>query len=128
MNEIILENDLADLFSWLCSVTTTTLDLMLKQENWWDLIALYFFIYKKCKDQKTNQPWLTAWYIETWLNWSKARVKNTKDKLEELWLIEFIKTRNGERMWKTYTRLKYIIGNSYIHKQVLQQVDLPTHD
>lgn len=117
MNEIVLEKDMSNMFNWLCIITKKTLDVLFAQDNWSDLVALYFFIYKKCKEQSTNQPWITNSYIQKWLWWWEARLKKAKSILEDLEIIELIRDRNDKKqLWKIFIRLKYIVSENFITK------------
>lgn len=64
------------------------LDILLKEENPADLIALYCFYYYTAKWQKTNQPKATDKYCMSGLKWGHERFYKTKEKLSKLNLIE----------------------------------------
>jgi hypothetical protein len=72
------------------------LDILLKQPNCSDLIALYTFYYYTAKWQKTNQPKSTADYTAQGMGWSIKRVKRCKKRLIEIGLIESIVSKNME--------------------------------
>lgn len=65
-------------------------DLLLKQSNPAELMALYWFYYYTAKWQKTNQPQATNSYVASGLHWSCNRVSKVGKRLEELGLIKKI--------------------------------------
>jgi hypothetical protein len=64
------------------------IDLLLKQKNASDLIALYTFYYYTAKWQKTNIPKSTTSYTANGIGWGEQKVKKIKSKLIKLGLIE----------------------------------------
>ena len=69
-------------------VSKALLDILLKEENPADLIALYCFYYYTAKWQKTNQPRATTEYTASGLKWSTIKVRKVKKQLTDLKLIE----------------------------------------
>lgn len=86
------------------------LDLLLKQENPGDLIALYTFYYYVAKWQKTNQPKATTSYTASGLSWSEKRVIKNKNELIQLGLIKDIISRNrkSNQILGHYIRVMFI--------------------
>jgi hypothetical protein len=66
------------------------LDLLLKQENPGDLIALYIFYYYTAKWQHTHKVRATTAYTMKGLHWTVAKVRKNKEKLISLYLIQDI--------------------------------------
>ena len=64
------------------------LDLLLKEKNYANLLALYSFYYYTAKWQKTNQPKATLNYVMNRLNWGIEKITSVKKELKELGLIE----------------------------------------
>jgi hypothetical protein len=91
------------------------LDLLLKEENSADLIALYCFYYYTAKWQGTSQPRATSNFTMAGLNWGETRFIKAKRKLRELNLIEDIAARaEGGRVFAHYIKLKFLWSNSSI--------------
>ncbi|MFA5299691.1 MAG: hypothetical protein WC389_16020, partial [Lutibacter sp.] len=66
------------------------LDLLLKQENPGDLIALYIFYYYTAKWQHTHKVRATTAYTAKGLKWTAAKVRKNKEILLSLHLIKNI--------------------------------------
>ncbi|MHA1395984.1 MAG: hypothetical protein ACTSRZ_20975 [Promethearchaeota archaeon] len=97
-------------------ISKATLDILLKQENPGDLIALYTFYYYTAKWQKTNRPKSTTYYTAKGLNWSEDRVRKRKNILKQLKLIEDIETRGeGNRITGHYIHVKFIWDKQNFH-------------
>jgi hypothetical protein len=93
-------------------------NLMLKQENPGDLIAVYCHYYFTGRWQKTNQPWATDVYIRKGLKFSENRVRRARKKLEELGLIEIIEKRDKKgRIKGKYIKIKHIWSTRKINNQ-----------
>lgn len=73
------------------------LDLLLKEDNPAELIALYVFYYYTAKWQHTDQVRATNTYVIQGLHWGTEKIKLRKTKLVELGLIKNIikKDQNG---------------------------------
>lgn len=69
-------------------ISKPLMDLLLKQDKFADLFALYCFYYYTAKWQKTNRPRVVASYVQNGLNWTKPRFYSAKNKLKELGLIK----------------------------------------
>ena len=67
-----------------------TFDILLKQDQPSDLIALYHFYYYTAKWQQTNHAKATTPYVANGLKWSEPRVRKNKKVLIALGLIEDI--------------------------------------
>lgn len=66
------------------------LDILLKDEDYSNLVALYVFYYYTAKWQKTNQPHATLNYVAEGMSWGVDKVKRIKKKLKDLGLIDDI--------------------------------------
>lgn len=73
------------------------LDVLLKQEHYPELIALYCFYYYTAKWQKTNQPHATTAYVSQGIGWHENKVKKIKKILKELGLISNVVGRDKEK-------------------------------
>lgn len=69
-------------------------DLLLKQEKFAELIALYSFYYYTAKWQKTNTPKAVNSYVARGLQWGGDKVKKYKKQLIELGLLETVRKKN----------------------------------
>jgi len=91
------------------------LDLLLKNVNPGDLIALYTFCYYTAKWQRTNQPKASVSYIAKGLHWSTVKVMRIKKTLIELQLISNVKSRNEDKkITGHYVRVNFIWRSSSI--------------
>jgi hypothetical protein len=98
-------------------LSKAVMDLMLKQEKWPDLLALYTFYYYTAKWQGTNQPKATTSYAAKGVGWPVERVQATKTKLKELKLIEDIRHTGPDGKVKGwYILVKFIWGKEAIDK------------
>lgn len=93
------------------------LDILFKEKNGSDAIALYCFYYATAKWQRTNQPKATTEYTAEGLNWSLNKVRKVKDTLRNLHLIEDIRTCDDEKV------MGYFIKVNFIWKQETPTVD-----
>lgn len=84
-----------DIANDLVIINKTTLDRLCQLENAGDCIALYVFLYKTGKWQKTNTVKANNTYIQKCLKWSKGRVEKTKNILTEQKFIQRV-VRRGE--------------------------------
>jgi hypothetical protein len=85
-------------------------DLLLKQEHFSELIALYSFYYYTAKWQKTNTPRAVNTYVSQALNWSTDKISKYKRILISLGLIENIvrKNENNSQFVGNYIRVNFI--------------------
>ena len=101
------------------------LDLLLQQDNYSQLIALYTFYYYTAKWQQTNQPKATTSYTAKALRWHGRKVQAVKQQLMELKLIENITTRNEKnRITGHYVKVNFIWSRDTVNStpQVLPPV------
>lgn len=75
-------------------VSKPVMDVLLKQEKYSDLIALYLFYYYTAKWQRTDQARATTSYTAQGMNWTEERVRKAKKVLISLGLIEDITHRD----------------------------------
>jgi hypothetical protein len=93
------------------------LDLLLKQEHSTDLIGLYCFYYYTAKWQKTNQVRATTNYTAKGLGWSAQKVRNNKNTLLALELIENIRMQDEQgRVSGYYIKVKFLWGKEAVEK------------
>jgi len=71
------------------------MDILLKEQNFSELLALYSFYYYTAKWQDTTQPRATLSYVQKGMHWGKDKIQITKKRLHELGLIHNIITRNS---------------------------------
>jgi hypothetical protein len=71
-------------------------DILLKEDNPGELLALYAFYYYTAKWQRTNQPMAIGNYTATALKIGIKKVKELKHRLRELGLIESIVRRDSQ--------------------------------
>jgi hypothetical protein len=91
-----------------------TFDILLKQENPSDLIALYHFYYYTAKWQNTNRARATTSYTANGLKWSEPRVRKNKKVLLMLGFIEDHQSRNPDTKEITghYVKVNLIFGST----------------
>jgi hypothetical protein len=105
--------DVNEIF-WL---TFYTCDRIL--EIWWnywaDALTLYYKYIKQSRIQQTNQTKTLNIFLKNWLNWWDKRLKNAKEVLKKLWLIDDIIVR--DELWKIvghYVRVNYLINEQKV--------------
>ena len=94
------------------SITKTTIDILLKQDNFDQLITLYLFYCYVSAWQNTLQIHATTSYTAKGIGWSEQKVKRVKKRLIELELVKDVQTRNEKHITGHYIRVFYI-PNSY---------------
>lgn len=106
-------NELEEPMSFSMSLIT----LLLKQDNYEDLLALYSYYYYTAKWQKTNQAWATTSYVSKGLKWTETRVRKNKKILLSLGLLEEISGMKKEGgLWeKPYIKVNFIWGQSALY-------------
>ena len=96
------------------------LDILLKEEDASNLIALYCFYYYTAKWQKTNQPKATIQFVANGLKWGCTKVRMHKQTLKNLGLISDVSTRNEKNQ----------ITGHYVHVHFIwtkNKVDASVH-
>lgn len=92
-----------------------TIRLLLNQKNGSDLISLYTFYYYTAKWQKTNQPKATIPYVMKGLKWGRDKVRERKQQLISLGLIEEVRRKNNNSKYLGwYIKISYIFGKNTI--------------
>ena len=84
-------------------------------KNWPDAFALYIKYLKQSRIQETNQTRTLNAFLREWLwRWDK-RIKNARDILKKLWLIDDIVIRDqlGKVKWH-YVRVNYLINEDKV--------------
>jgi len=83
-------------------------------EEWWriwpDAVALYIKLLKQTRIQETNQTYSLNSFLKEWLWWWDDRLRNAKNVLKRLWLIDDINLQDEK--WKIaghYVRVNYLI-------------------
>jgi len=86
------------------------IDLILKQKNPADLIALYTFYYYTANWQKTNKIGATVSYVAKGLKWGMDKTRDRRKQLKAIGLIEDkTQAKKGERGFgKSYVGVKFI--------------------
>jgi len=101
-----MSNDIT-LHNKVTVITNATRDILLDKNP--DSLTLYHFYHKKADKDKTNQPYATNGYAMKGLKWGKVRFDKALAVLQELNLIEFVKTKDSKgRFSKTYVKINYI--------------------
>ena len=108
MDEIKI-NDIAD---ELFILNRHTVETLFKLENCADCIALYTFLYKTAKWQKTNTIKANEEYIKDCLGWGYDKIRRTKETLKEKGLIQMIQKR---KRVKIIRKLKVLIKLKFLH-------------
>lgn len=84
--------------------------------NYWpDALALYIKLIKQTRIQQTNQTYSLDSFLENWLWWGYKRLKNAKNVLKSLGLIDYIDIRdkNGKIAWH-YVRVNFLINENKV--------------
>jgi hypothetical protein len=106
-----------------------TMDLLLKQKDCADLIALYDFYYYTAKWQGTNQPKASISYVAKGLGWGTTKARQRKQKLIELGLIEDARhvDEKTKKVKGWYVRVKYLLKShpTEIERVESHPTDLP---
>ena len=88
------------------------LDLLLKESDGDNLIALYVFYYYTAKWQKTNQPKATTTYVMKGLGWGEDRVLRIKGRLKELNLVKDVIQRDSNgKIMGYFIKVNFIWSN-----------------
>lgn len=94
---------------FLPSISKQTADLLLRQENAVDVIALYFFYLYTSTWQCTNRIRATTGFCVQGLGISRDRIRRAKKRLVQLGLIADHRTLNkAKRITGWYVHVKYI--------------------
>lgn len=72
------------------------MDILLKESQYANLVALYSFYYYTAKWQSTTIIKATTTYVSVGMNWTIQKVRRTKDRLKELKLIEDVVIRDNQ--------------------------------
>lgn len=97
-------------------MTFYTYDRILQEwTNWPDALALYIKLIKQTRIQQTNQTYSLDSFLENWLWWGYKRLKNAKDILNKLWLMDNIVVRDemGKVVWH-YVRVNFLINEQNV--------------
>ena len=101
------EMELDDIANSLLIFPKSLFDILLKQENPTELIALYSFYYYTAKWQRTNQIKATNQFCQNGLKMGERTFLKAKKTLLKLGLIEKLKYSNSkDQGW--YIKVKYI--------------------
>jgi len=98
-------------------VTSYTYDRIMEVgwKNWPDAFALYFKLMKQARIQQTNQTYSLNEFLKKWLWRGDERLKNAKNILKGLGLVDDITIRNEK--WKItwhYIRVNYLINEEKV--------------
>lgn len=95
------------------TIHMSIIDKMKKEENTGDLISLYVFYYHTAKWQKTNSAKASDIYIKKCMKWGAEKVRRTKQKLQELGLIEVIRTNDKDgKVTGWYVKVKLMFSHN----------------
>jgi len=95
-------------------LSKSLLDILLKEKDYSDLLALYAFYYYTAKWQKTNQPKATTEYVQKAINWGRDKVKLVKRRLRELELIEDITTFKDNKTFGHFIKVNFIWSKNHL--------------
>ena len=99
--------ELSDIANDLLIINKTTIERLFQEENK-DIVILYMFYYKTAKWQNTNVIKANDEYVKKCLHWGTDKVRNLKNRLKEMELIEIDRRLNEKKQvigW--YIKLKY---------------------
>lgn len=92
------------------TITADTLQILTKQENRTNLVALYMMYVEITTWQKNNSVKATTEFMQNRLGWGEKRFRQTKQKLIELGLIEDRNKRDDKgRVTGSYILVKHVI-------------------
>ena len=98
-------------------MTFYTYDRIIEEgENYWpDALALYIKLIKQTRIQQTNQTYSLDSFLENWLWRGYKRLKNAKDVLKRLGLIDNldIRDKSGKITWH-YVRVNFLINENKV--------------
>ena len=101
-------------------MTFYTYDRILEEWGtyWPDALALYIKLIKQTRIQQTNQTYSLDSFLENWLWWWYKRLKNAKEVLKNLWLMDNIVIRDtqGKVVWH-YVRVNFLINEQKVRTQ-----------
>lgn len=98
-------------------MTFYTYDKILEEggKNWPDALALYIKLIKQTRIQQTNQTYSLDSFLENWLWWWYKRLKNAKDVLSKLWLMDNVIVRDElGKMVGHYVRVNFLINEKNV--------------
>ncbi len=97
-------------------MTFYTYDRILQEwTNWPDALALYIKLIKQTRIQQTNQTYSLDSFLENWLWWGYKRLKNAKDILNKLWLMDNIVVRDERgKVVGHYVRVNFLINEQNV--------------
>lgn len=97
-------------------MTFYTYDRILQEwTNWPDALALYIKLIKQTRIQQTNQTYSLDSFLENWLWWGYKRLKNAKDILNKLWLMDNIVVRDEKgKVVGHYVRVNFLINEQNV--------------
>lgn len=98
-------------------MTFYTYDRILQEwwTNWPDALALYVKLIKQTRIQQTNQTYSLDSFLQNGLGWGYKRLKNAKDILYKLWLMDnvVIRDNQGKVVWH-YVRVNFLINEQNV--------------
>lgn len=98
-------------------MTFYTYDRILQEwwTNWPDALALYVKLIKQTRIQQTNQTYSLDSFLQNGLGWGYKRLKNAKDILNKLWLMDnvVIRDNQGKVVWH-YVRVNFLINEQNV--------------
>lgn len=94
------------------------LDILLKEKNYTNLLALYTFYYYTAKWQKTNQPRASIQYVSNGIGWGADKIISVKGQLKELGLVEDIvnKEIGTNKIIGHYIKVNFIWSQNHIRE------------
>lgn len=104
--------DLNDIADELLIVDRRTIDHLFQLESCADCVALYMFLYKTAKWQKTKSVKANDVYIRKCLGWGAKRVTSTKALLEGAGLIRQVARRKDGKITGHFIEVEYLLHHN----------------
>lgn len=104
--------DLNDIADELLIVDRRTIDHLFQLESCADCVALYMFLYKTAKWQKTKSVKANDAYIRKCLGWGAKRVTSTKALLEGAGLIRQVARRKDGKITGHFIEVEYLLHHN----------------
>lgn len=101
--------NLNDIAEELLIVDRRTIEHLFELENCADCVALYMFLYKTAKWQRTNAVKANDTYIRKCLGWGAKKVTATKSLLEKACLIKKISRRKDGKIIGHFIEVEYLL-------------------
>ena len=112
-----------DIANDLLILNKKTIEKLFELDNCVDCVALYMFLYKTAKWQKTNIIKANDLYIAKCLKWGKNKVTNVKKILKENGLINIVQRRKNGKIDGWYIEVSYLVDKKVDSETINNEID-----